>query len=308
MYVDLLVLLEPRVHGTPIEPEVLGELVDLGRSIPAGRRHRLCGSGLHRVELGLAARRRTVDVTGGDQQVGTDVVGREVVGGVVRLLPYELDAASVGDRGSAQLDFDALGAVFDADAAMGASRHRAPFRRSSHQRRRRPRHSADVERAAGGVPTARPRLTAPQAGGPTERRRRDPRRTRRLPLCDPTHREPRLLPRSVIAICGSAPTADGHPDKRFGRKGPCETVTSPDERVRRRRRRQRERPGRLAGDAVSVPAQLGEPDLTHGGRRQRCSSRPPGWCLTEASARDLALRSESAELRPMGSTLPPVLQ
>jgi hypothetical protein len=80
---------------------------------------------LHGVDVRCSSRRGGKDLAGVGQQVGAHIGGREVVGGVVGLLPHEIDGGlGVGNRLAAQ-HHPALGAVLDADAAVSASGHGA---------------------------------------------------------------------------------------------------------------------------------------------------------------------------------------
>src|SRR5262249_46085451 len=83
-------------------------------------RERFSATGPDRERLPVAAARRVDDLTVGREELGADVVKREVVGRVVRLLPGEQGAGRVGRELGRGGGADALDAVLDADASASA--------------------------------------------------------------------------------------------------------------------------------------------------------------------------------------------
>jgi hypothetical protein len=117
---DLLVLLEPAVHGVPVEADEAAELFD-GRLgvVPRGVLG-LPVAALDREVVGVSPTRRVTSATARREELHADVVAREVVGGVVRDLPDQLRLERVGDELAAQVGPDPLRPVFDAHSVSWA--------------------------------------------------------------------------------------------------------------------------------------------------------------------------------------------
>jgi hypothetical protein len=111
--VDLLVLLEPAVHGVPVQPDEVAELGDRGVGIPQRRVHGLL-AGLDGEVLCLAAAGGVGDGGGRDEQVGPRVGLQDVVGGVVGDLLDQARPGGVGHHLAPQVGPHALGALLRA--------------------------------------------------------------------------------------------------------------------------------------------------------------------------------------------------
>src|SRR5919106_4983643 len=79
MHVDLLVLLEPRVHLVPFETNRVGELGKRRLGVPQRGILRGAVANLQMVDGGVPAARRVVDRAGGDQQIRSYISGGEIV-------------------------------------------------------------------------------------------------------------------------------------------------------------------------------------------------------------------------------------
>jgi len=102
----LLVLLEPGVHRAPVEPDRVAQLGNRG-VLEADRR---APDALDAEGPAVTAARRVIDAAVGLEQLGADVVNRDVVGRVVRLLPHVQRPGGVGDQLAAQIRPHPLGA------------------------------------------------------------------------------------------------------------------------------------------------------------------------------------------------------
>src|SRR6266511_971397 len=113
---DFLVLLEPAVHGVPVEADEAAELFDGRLGVVPGGVLGLPLAALDGEVVGVAPARRVLYLTARRQELHADVLAREVVGGVVGDLPDKLGPGRVGDELTAEGGADPLGPVLDADS------------------------------------------------------------------------------------------------------------------------------------------------------------------------------------------------
>ena len=126
---DLLVLLEPGVHGLPLEADMVPELLDGGVGIAHGG---IAGLGVthpHRQVFGVAPAGRVADLACW-HQFGDDVGRGEVVGRVVGHLPDQQRSDGVGHEVAPEVGADPLGAPLDPNPSSRAISHgpRNPIR------------------------------------------------------------------------------------------------------------------------------------------------------------------------------------
>jgi hypothetical protein len=120
---DLLVLLELSVHGVPVEVDQVAQLL-----VKRGNRE-VEDAAWHYPEspvgevVGVAPARRTAGVSVRSQQLHAYVLPREVIRGLVRDLPHELEALRVGDELSAEVRAHPFGPVLDMNT-LSDLRHR----------------------------------------------------------------------------------------------------------------------------------------------------------------------------------------
>jgi hypothetical protein len=121
----LLVLLEPSVHGLPLEVDVVAEVLDRRLGISHGGVAGLGATHAHGEVLGVAPTGGVAALAGG-YQLGHHVVRGEVVGRVVRHLPDQQRAGGVGHEVAPEVGTDSLGAAFDPyTTSLGISHVRA---------------------------------------------------------------------------------------------------------------------------------------------------------------------------------------
>src|SRR5215475_5092878 len=116
---DLLVLLEPPAHGVPLEADQLAQLVDRRLRVVPGSVLDLAVAALHGEVVGVATTRRTSCVPVRSQQFHAYVLPREVIRGIVRDLPYQLEALRVGDELSAEVGSYPFGPILDMNTISG---------------------------------------------------------------------------------------------------------------------------------------------------------------------------------------------
>src|SRR5215467_3230907 len=88
----LLVLLEPSVHGVPVEADQVAQFLDWGLRIVPGGILDLAVATLDGELVGVAPARRPLGVPVRGQPLHAYVLAREVIGRIVGNLPNELEA------------------------------------------------------------------------------------------------------------------------------------------------------------------------------------------------------------------------
>src|SRR5262249_9324798 len=103
-------------------PKRVAKLLERRLFVADGGAGRLPAPGPYRERVPVPATRRVVDAAVRGEQLRADVVGREVVGRVLRPFPAEQRACRAGDELAAEGRADPLRAVFDADASAHPGR------------------------------------------------------------------------------------------------------------------------------------------------------------------------------------------
>src|SRR5262245_51365091 len=124
---DLLVLLEPSVHGIPFKADQIAQLFDRRLRVVPGGVLDLAVAALDSKLVGVAPARRTLGVSARSQQLHAHVLPREVIRGVIGDLPHELEALCVGDEFSAEVGTHSFSSAIDVNTLSGLRHRMLPY-------------------------------------------------------------------------------------------------------------------------------------------------------------------------------------